>query len=304
MTRRGWLLFIAISIFWGIPYFFIKIAVLEIDPAFVVFARVGIASLVLLPLAIHRGVLGPLRQRWPILLLLTCMQIVAPFLLISYGEQHIASSLTSLIIAAEPLLVALLALIFDASERVGGLRLVGLLIGLLGVALLLGFNATGDEQRLLGIIFVLLATTCYAASALLMKRPGIASLPGLGVVTFECVGATILTLPLATTHLPAHMPSPGVLASLLILGLICTALAYLTLFALISEVGASRGTVFTYINPVVSVILGTALLSEQINAATIAGFLLIILGAWLSTGGDPTRLSKRLRPLRNPPSSP
>ncbi|GHO85884.1 DMT family transporter [Dictyobacter formicarum] len=301
MTRRGWLLFAAISIFWGIPYFFIKIAVLELDPAFVVFARVGIASLLLLPIAIHQQVLRPLRQRWRILLLLTCLQIVAPFLLISYGEQHIASSLTSLIIAAEPLLVALLALLFDASERVGGLRLVGLLIGLWGVAILLGFNATGDEQRLLGVAFVLLATTCYAASALLMKRPGIASLPGLGVVTFECVGATILMIPLAATHLPTHLPDLKVLVSLLILGLICTATAYLTLFALIAEAGASRGTVFTYINPVVSVILGTALLSEQINVATIAGFLLIILGAWLSTGGNPAKLTKYLRSVPKKP---
>ncbi len=129
MTRKGWLLFIAMSVIWGIPYLFIKIAVRELDPAVVVFARVGIASAVLLPVAIHRKVLRQIQKRWLALIGFAFVQIVGPFLLISYGEQHIASSLTSLLIAADPLLVALFALRFDSRERVTGMRLIGLLIG-------------------------------------------------------------------------------------------------------------------------------------------------------------------------------
>src|SRR5690348_18410915 len=110
MTRKGWLLFIAMSVIWGIPYLFIKIAVRELDPTVVVFARVGIASAVLLPVAAQRGALRQMRERWYIIAALSLIQIAGPFLLISYGEQHIASSLTSLLIAAEPLLVVLLAL--------------------------------------------------------------------------------------------------------------------------------------------------------------------------------------------------
>src|SRR6266516_7609547 len=152
MSRKGWLLFMAISVFWGIPYLFIKIAVRELDPTVVVFGRVATAAVVLLPLAIQRRVLRQLRKRWPAIAALACVQIVGPFLLISYGEQHIASSLTSLLIAADPLLVVLFALPFDASERVSGLRLVGLLNGMRGVATVLGLDVVGDAQRLLGAV--------------------------------------------------------------------------------------------------------------------------------------------------------
>src|SRR2546425_7012942 len=285
MTRKGWLLFTAMSVFWGIPYLFIKFAVRELDPAVVVFARVGIATAVLLPVAAQRGVLRQLRGGMLAIAGLACVQIVGPFLLISYGEQHIASSLTSLLIAADPLLVVLFALPFDASERVSGLRLVGLLIGMGGVVTLLGLDVGGDAQRLLGAALVLLAAAGYAASALLIKRPAIATLPSLGVVTIMCVTATVVLLPLAVTRLPSKLPDLEVLASLLVLGLICTALAYLLFFALVAEVGACRGTVFTYVNPAISVFLGITLLGEPLNAAIIVGFLLIILGSWLSTGG-------------------
>jgi drug/metabolite transporter (DMT)-like permease len=300
MTRKGWLLFTAMSVIWGIPYLFIKIAVQELDPTVVVFARVGIAALVLVPVAASRGALRPLRERWLVVAGLAFVQIIGPFLLISFGEQHIASSLTSLLIAADPLLVVLFALRLDASERVNGLRLVGLLIGMGGVVTLLGLDVGGDQQRLLGAIFVLLAAAAYALAALLIKRPAIAALPRLGVVAVECVTATIVVLPLAMTRLPGKLPDPGVIASLVVLGLVCTALAYLLFYALVAEVGAGRATVITYVNPAVAVLLGITLLAEPLNAAIIAGFLLIIVGSWLSTGGAlPPPLRDLLRAYRS-----
>jgi len=294
MTRKGWLLFAAISIFWGIPYLFIKIAVQELDPTVVVFARVGIAAIVLLPVAMQRRALGQLREQWLAITTLVFVHIVGPFLLISYGEQHITSSLTSLLIASEPLLVALLALRFDPSERVGGLRLLGLLIGIGGVAVLLGFDVGGDEQKLLGAAMVLLATVGYAIGALIVKQPAIANLPSLGVVAVECVAATVVLLPVAVTRLPEKAPDLLVVMSLLGLGLVCTALAFLTFYALMAEVGASRGTVFTYVNPAVSVLLGVTLLGEPLNVEIVVGFLLIIAGSWLSTGGRVPPTLKRV----------
>src|SRR5579875_979375 len=284
MTRKGWLLFIAMSVIWGIPYLFIKIAVRELDPA-VVFARVGIAAVVLLPLAARSGALRQMGKRWYLVSALACAQIAAPFLLISFGEQHIASSLTSLLIAADPLLVALFALRLDSRERVGGLRLLGLLVGMIGVIVLLGLDVGGDAQRLLGAFMVLLAASFYALGALLIRRPTIAALPNLSVVAVECATSAVVVMPLALTHLPDKPPTLLVIGSLLVLGLICTALAYVLYFALIAEVGASRGTVITYVNPAVSVLLGVTLLGEPINAAIVVGFLLIIAGSWLSTGG-------------------
>ncbi len=291
MTRKGWLLFVAMSVVWGIPYFFIKIAVRELDPIAIVFARVVIAAIVLVPIAIRRKQLQPLYKRWGIVAALSLIQILVPFSLISYGELHISSSLTSLLISAEPLLVALFALRFDPSERVRGWRLIGLIIGMVGVITLLGFDVGGDTQRLLGAVFVLLATASYAVAALAVRRPIIAMLPSLGVVTVECLVSTIVLAPLALTRLPSHLPGLNVVISLFILGLICTALAYLLFFALIAEVGASRGTVFTYVNPAVSVLLGVALLGEPLSIVTIAGFILIIVGSWLSTGGTLPRRS-------------
>lgn len=286
MTRKGWLLFAAMSVIWGIPYLFIKIAVRELDPGLVVFARAAIATAVLLPVALQRRVLGQLRGRLLLMVAgMAFLQIVAPFLLISYGEQHIASSLTSLFIASNPLLVALFALRLDPGERVNGLRLAGLLIGVVGVAALLGLDVGGDQQKLLGAIMVMLAAAFYAVAALFVKRPSIASAPRLGVVTMECLTATLVLVPLAVTRLPARLPSIEVLASLVVLGLVCTALAYLTFFALIAEVGAIRGAVVTYVNPAVSVLFGVLLLGEPLTVATVAGFLLIIAGSWVATGG-------------------
>jgi drug/metabolite transporter (DMT)-like permease len=304
MTRKGWLLFISMSVIWGIPYLFIKIAIRELDPSVVVFARVGIAAVVLLPVAANRGVLRKVRERWLVVAALACVQIAGPFLLISYGEQHITSSLTSLLIAADPLFVVLFALRFDPSERASGLRLFGLLIGMVGVIVLLGLDVGGDEQRLLGAFLVLLAAACYAASALLIKRPPIAALPNLGVVTVMCITATIVLLPLVVTRLPSKIPDIEVIVSLLVLSLICTALAYLLFFALVAEVGAIRGTVITYVNPAVAVLLGVTLLGEPLNAAIIVGFLLIIVGCWLSTGGAlPPPLSQLLRTHRQQQTS-
>jgi drug/metabolite transporter (DMT)-like permease len=285
MTHKGWVLFALISLFWGIPYLFIKLAVREIDPSLVVFARVGIAAVVLVPIALQRRLLQQLSGHWRAITILALVQIVAPFLLISYGEQHIASSLASLLIAADPLLVALFALRFDASERVGGLRLLGLGIGMGGVIALLGLDIGRDTHALLGSALVLVAAGGYAAGALLVKGPRIASLPSLGVVAAECVVASLVLAPLAATHLPKRLPDLTVMASLLVLGVVCTALAWLIFFALVAEVGASRATVFTYVNPAIAVLLGISVLGEPLNAATIAGFLLIMIGSWLSTGG-------------------
>src|SRR6266581_220497 len=181
MTRKGWFLFIAISVFWGIPYFFIKIAVRELDPAVVVFARAVIAAAVLLPMAARQKALRPLLRHWPVILLFSLIHMVGAFLLISYGEQHVSSSLTSLLIAANPLLVALLALGFDKSERVNGPRLIGLLIGMVGLVVLLGFDVGGDQQLWFGAVLVLLAATGYAIGAMMLKHRPLVELPRISV---------------------------------------------------------------------------------------------------------------------------
>jgi drug/metabolite transporter (DMT)-like permease len=297
MTRKGWLLFIAVSVFWGIPYLFIRIAVHELDPSVVVFARATIAAVVLIPMAVHSKTLRQLFRYWPILLLFSIIHMVGAFLLISYGEQHVSSSLASLLVASMPLQVALLALGFDKSERINGPRLAGMLISIMGLIVLLGFDLEGDRQQWLGAVFILLAATGYAIGAMLLKHRPLVELPRVSVAAAECSITALILLPLSLSRLPNTIPSLQVIISLLILGLICTALALPTFFALVAEVGASRGTVINYVSPAVSVLLGVIVLHEQLTIATIAGFLLIIGGSYLSTTGTIPYISLLTRRL-------
>jgi drug/metabolite transporter (DMT)-like permease len=282
MTRRAWLMFAAVSLLWGVPYLFIKVAVGEVPPVTVVFVRVALAASLLLPLAARRGALRGLARRFPALVVLSLLEIAVPFVLISMGEQRISSSLTGLLIAALPLFVALLALRFDRAERVGGLRLLGLLLGIGGVALLLGLDVGGDAGQLVGAVLVLLATLCYAASTLVIKR-SFSGVPMLGVVAVATAVATVLLAPPALALTPARLPGVEVVLSLSALGVLCTAAALVLYFGLIVEAGPSRAAVITYLNPAVAVILGVAILGEPLTPAIVLGFLLIIAGSLLAT---------------------
>ncbi len=282
MTRRAWLEFAAVSLLWGVPYLFIKVAVAELPPVTVVFVRVAIAALLLWPVALRRGALRGLRRRAPQLVVLSLVEIAIPFLLISMGEQHIASSLAGLLIASLPLFVALLALRFDAAERVSGLRLLGLLLGIGGVAALLGIDIGGDRAQLVGAAMVLVATLSYATATLVVKR-AFSGESMLGVVAVTTTVASLLLAPFAVALTPARMPSTNVILSLVALGVLCTAVAMIAYFALIVEAGPSRATVVTYLNPAVAVALGVTVLDEPLTVAIVAGFLLILAGSWLST---------------------
>jgi len=291
VTRQAWLLFASISFLWGLPYLFIKIAVRELDPSVVVLGRVGIAAIVLIPLAAARGAFVHLNGRWRALVALAVIEMAAPFLLIASGEQHITSSLAGLLIAADPLFVAVLAIWLDQSERVDSKRLLGLLVGMLGVAVLLGLDVGGDANGLLGAGMVLAAALCYAFGALLIKRC-FSDIPQLGAVAAALVLAALMVAPLALLHLPAQTPSAPVVAAVAALGVLCTAVGFLTYFKLIAVAGASRASVITYVNPAIAVALGVLVLAEPLTIATLVGFALILVGCWLSTGGGlPGRLA-------------
>jgi drug/metabolite transporter (DMT)-like permease len=299
VSRRAWALFVAMSLIWGVPYLLIKIAVAELSPLEVVFARVLIAAVLLLPVALSRGALAGLRPRLGWLVGLALLEVAVPFPLIAAAEQRIASSLTGILISVEPLFIALLALRFDAGERVSGLRLVGLLIGLAGVVTLLGLDLGGSASELMGAGMVLLATLCYAGGAMLVQRR-LRDVDPLGVSASTLVISVVLLAPWAWWSLPAAPPAPEVLAALVVLGAVCTAIAFILFFALIAAAGPGRAAVITYVNPAVAVALGIVVLGEPITAATVAGFLLIIAGCWLATGSAPPGLRGAVDRLRVP----
>lgn len=285
MSARAWTAFAAVSTLWGIPYLFIKVAVEDgVPPAFLAWARVVLGALVLLALAWRAGLLGSLRGRWRWLWVYALIEITIPFPLIAAGEQWVASSVAAIVIAAVPLIVALLALRFDPAERATGARLVGLVIGLAGVVALVGVDLAGRPEELLGAGAILLAAVGYAAGPMIMKRQ-LAQLDPRATMGASLALAAVLLTPAAAIAPPAAMPSTEALVALVVLGVFCTAAAFVFFGALIADVGPGKAVVITYVSPVVAVALGVTILDERPGAGAVAGLLLILAGSWLSTDG-------------------
>ena len=285
MSRRAWGAFAAVSVIWGVPYLFIRIAVRGgMTPFVLAWGRVTLAAVVLLALAWRAGTLGQIRGciRW--LALYAVAEVTVPFPLIAFGEQRVSSSLAAIVVASVPLIGAVLAFRFDHTEKPTPLRALGLLIGFGGVIALVGIDVAGRPAELLGTVAILIAAVGYAIGPSVIKLrlgaldPRAAIGGGLGI-------ASLLLAPGAVLDLPSRVPTAGAIASVVVLGLVCTAAAFVILMVLIREAGTSRAMVITYINPVVAVGLGVALLGEQPGAGAVAGLLLILAGSWLSTGG-------------------
>jgi drug/metabolite transporter (DMT)-like permease len=296
LTARGWAAFAAVSILWGIPYLFIKVAVEDgVSPAFLSWARVVIAAVLLLALAWRAGTLGGLAGRGRWIALFACVEIALPFPLIAAGEQHVSSSLAAILIAAVPLFVALLAFRFDPDERVGGMRLVGLAVGLAGVVALVGIDVAGRSDELIGALAILLAAFGYACGGMLVKHrfAGIDARASMGA---GLAVAGVLLTPAAVVGWPEETPTGDALMSIAVLALFSTALAFLAFNLLIAEAGPARASVITYVAPLVAVALGVAALDETLGAGAIAGMALILLGSWLATGSRAPARQLRARP--------
>ena len=284
MSTRGWALFAAASVIWGIPYLFIKIAVDELSPSVVAWSRLALAAAVLLPVAWKLGALRGLRERWRILTVFAAVEMAVPWPLLGFGEVHISSSLAAILVATVPLFVALLATRFDHSERPTLTRFVGMLIGLAGVVGLVGIDIGGKRDELLGALAILVVAFLYAIGPMIVKRR-LSDVDPLGPVAASLGIAALLVTPLALASLPDSTPSADTFASIAVLGLVCSALGFLVFFRLIAEIGPGRATVITYINPVVALALGVVVLDESVTTGVVVGLLLILAGSWLSTDG-------------------
>jgi drug/metabolite transporter (DMT)-like permease len=285
VSARAWAAFAAVSVLWGSPYLFIKVAVDDgVPPAFLAWVRVVLGGAVLLALAWRAGALGSVRGRMRWIALYAVIEIAIPFPLIAGGEQHVSSSLAAILISSVPMVVALLALRFDPAERVTGRRLVGLFTGFAGVVALVGIDVAGEPDELLGALMILLAAVGYAAGPMILNiRFGDLD-PRATMGVSLAVAAVVLT-PVALLDVPDATPSPDALVSIGVLGLLCTAAAFVFFGMLIAEVGPGRAAIITYIAPIVAVALGVAVLDESLGVGAIAGLLLILAGSWLSTDG-------------------
>jgi len=284
MTRRGALLFAAMCVIWGIPYLMIRVAVRELAPVTLVFLRTGIAALLLAPVAVFRGELRPLLARWRPLLAYTAVEVAIPWVLLARAETKLTSSLTGLLIAAVPLVSAVVVSLTGERERLGGRRWTGLLVGIGGVAALVGLDV--GQVDVVALIEIGLVAVGYAIGPIILVRY-LVDLPALAVVAVSLVLTALVYAPLAAAHWPSKRPSAHALESVVGLATICTALAFLVFFALIAEVGPARASVITYINPAVAALLGISLLSERLTIGMVIGFALVLGGCALATGKNP-----------------
>jgi drug/metabolite transporter (DMT)-like permease len=284
LSRRGALLFAAMCVIWGVPYLMIRVAVRELAPVTLVFLRTGIGAALLLPFALARDALRPLAARLGPLLAYSLVEVAIPWVLLARAETKLTSSLTGLLIAAVPLVGAVVVTLTGSGERQGARRWFGLLVGLLGVAALLGLDV--GQVSALPVVEILCVAVCYALGPIILTRR-LSDVPALGVVAASLVLTTVVYAPFAALRWPSAMPSVHVVESVLGLAAVCTSLAFLVFFALIGEVGPVRATVITYVNPAVAAVLGVAVLSERVTGGMLVGFALILVGCVLATGRGP-----------------
>lgn len=283
MTRTAWLLFGAMSIIWGIPYLLIKVAVGELSPAAVAGSRTLLAALVLLPLAAHQGALRPSLRQWRWVVAFALLEMAGPWLLLGHAEIRVTSGFAGLMLATVPLFGVLIARLRGDPHAFAPVRLRGLGVGVLGVACLVGIDSLAGRIDLLSVVELLLVAVGYAVAPVIANTV-LAHVPSIGVIAVSVTVVAILYLPwTAAGFFGDTSVSTDVVASIVVLGLVCTALAFVLFFRLIALAGPVRATVITFINPAVAIGLGLVVLSEPLTWGMVLGFPLVLLGAYWAT---------------------
>jgi drug/metabolite transporter (DMT)-like permease len=282
MTWRVGLTFGVLCVIWGLPYFFIKLALTEVPPVGVAWARIALGAAVLLPVAWKRGTLPAVLQHKRAVCAFAFAELVGPFFLISLGERWVSSSFAGILIATVPLMVIVLAPLFGLHESLSRRRLLGLVIGFVGVVTLLGLDVLDGPLGWIGAACIVIATVGYATGSLIVQRY-LHGVDELGAIAASLVVATAVLLPAAALNAPGTVPSHLVLGSLVVLGVVCTAMALWLYFFLITHIGAARAAVITYVNPAVAALLGVFILHESFGLGSALGLALILMGSWLAT---------------------
>jgi drug/metabolite transporter (DMT)-like permease len=288
VSRLGWALFLAMSVIWGIPYLLIKVAVDEVSPVVVVFARCVVGAALLLPWTIGKGQLRPALRHWKWLLLFTVLEMAGPWLLLSYAEQSLSSSLTGLLVAGVPFVAALAGRLAGEEERFTPIRVAGMCLGVVGIAALLGLDV--DGTRLLPLLALALVVVGYATGPLVVSRK-LPEVPGVAASSIALFVTGVVYAPFAVPRAgEVGDASVEAVGALVTLGVVCTAVALAMFFALIREVGPQRALVITFVNPAVAVLLGVVLLDEPFTLGIALGLPLVLAGCVLATRRSPARV--------------
>jgi len=280
VSRRGWILFASLGLIWGIPYLLIKVGVEHLSTPMVVFGRLFIGALILLPIAVVSGQIRQLRGHWRWVVAFALVEMTFTWWALTWAEQRISSSLAGLFIATVPLVTAIIARRMGLDDRLTGTRLWGLAIGFIGVGALVGLDVEGGD--LLSVAALAITVLGYSIGPIIVDKR-LHDVPSLSVIAASLTLNAIIYAPFAWTTRPTAPVPASAWWAVIILGAVCTAGAFLIFFALIAEVGPSRTTLITYVNPAVAVVLGIVVLNEPFTLGIAIGFPLVLVGSYLAT---------------------
>ena len=281
MSRRNWSLFLFTGLLWGIPYLLLKVSVAELSVPVIVCSRTFIGALILVPIAIHQKNFIPALKKFHFVLLYAILEMFLPWVLITSAEQKISSGLAGLLIATVPIWTSILASLSGDKTVWHSKRLIGMVIGFIGVVMVVGIESIRSNQNSLAIGMMLLAALSYATAVatVMIKIPQVdpIAVNGLAMMT-----TSLFYLPFALFALPHHLPSGKVIAAQIALGLFPTALAFILFFMLLKDVGSARASMVTYLNTAFAVVLGVLILGEPLTLGIIIGLPLVLIGSYFA----------------------
>jgi len=287
MTRRYVPLLLVLTGLWGSSFLFIEIALRELEPTVVIVLRLLLAALVLVPVLALRfgtgGAYGRLREAWRPLLVLGAVNAALPFTLIAWGQKHIDSGIAAIANASLPIFVALLAIRYRPSERVTGSRAVGIVSGIVGVAVLTGANPEGGWWAVAGTLAVVMAAFLYAVGAL-FAQTHVEAVDPIVLATGSTIAGALLLLPISAAQAPSQLPGWEVWVAVSVLGIGGMALGQFVYYVMLESHGSTKATLVTYLLPGMALVLGIVFLDEALTVAAVVGLALVLLGVALGSG--------------------
>jgi len=282
MSRKGWALFALVGVLWGVPYLFMKVAVEELSTPVIVFSRLLIGAVVLVPLALYEKTLRPALKYWKYIALYAIAEMVIPWSLITNAQKDLSSGVVALLVATVPIWATLFAHHTGDSTAAHRTRIFGIALGLIGIVFLVGFESINDVGNIRALIQVLIASASYAFAVNMITRKA-PETSGVAINGIAIALSTVIFAPFAFTHLPSQMPSSKAILATIGLGVICTALAFWVFFIVLKEIGAARASLVVYPNTAVAVVLGILLLDEQLTLAIAIGLPMVLLGSYFAS---------------------
>lgn len=282
MTRRNWILFSIVGILWGTPYLLIRVAVRDFSPATVVFIRVAIGAMILIPIAIKQKTFMSAVRGLKYIFPYAIAEMLIPLMLIAKAETSISSGLTGILIATVPIWASIFASLHGDKSVWHQTRLIGLIVGFVGIFLLIGIESLTGESALWAIAFVIFASASYAFAVNMITR----KLPDVSGIAFNGIAMAITGLiiaPFAIAQWPTAAVPTQAIFSVIALGLFCTALAFILFFIVIKEIGPARASLTTYLNTAVAVLLGVVILREPFTLGIAIGLPLVLYGSYLAS---------------------